>query len=113
MDDILRWKCKLQGEIYNDPESLNFFRVPLPMFLAFARILHQCPSFQCNDLKQCKYFSHKLHLLVTMKNFGAKRKSVLLSVLKMVWVLVRGLDKLCCSYCCSNFITGKEKHILA
>ncbi len=62
----------MRGEIYNDAEFLKIFRVPLPMFLALARILKDCPSFQCRDLKQRKHFSHKLHLLVTLKYFGSK-----------------------------------------
>ncbi len=42
------------------------------MFLAFARILKDCPSFQCHDMKQHMHFSHKLHLHVTMKYFGSQ-----------------------------------------
>jgi hypothetical protein len=72
MGNTPRWKQILRGEIYNDAEFLKIFRVPLPMFLAFARILKDCPPFQSHDLKQHKHFSPKLHLLVTMKYFDSK-----------------------------------------
>ena len=40
-----RWKQILNGTIYNDEEFLKFFRVPRAMFLSFARLFKDHPSF--------------------------------------------------------------------
>jgi hypothetical protein len=41
------------------------------MFAGLAQLLKECPSFQ-SEKKQWKHFSHKLHLLVTLKYFGSE-----------------------------------------
>ncbi len=72
-DAVPRWKSIIKGDIYNDAEFLKFFRIPRPMFLAFARIIKGHPVFNNNDsVKQRKHYSHKLHLLVTLKYFGSQ-----------------------------------------
>jgi hypothetical protein len=66
-----RWKQILNGTIYNDEEFLKFFRVPRVMFLNFARLFKDHPSFS-TTIKQRRHFSHKLHLLVAFKYFGSQ-----------------------------------------
>jgi hypothetical protein len=72
-DVVPRWKSIINGDIYNNAEFLKFFRIPRPMFLAFARIIKGHPVFNNIDaVKQRKHYSHKLHLLVTLKYFGSQ-----------------------------------------
>jgi hypothetical protein len=43
------------------------------MFLAFTRIIKGHPVFNSNNpIKKKKHYSHKLHLLVTLKYFGSQ-----------------------------------------